>query len=200
MQTPWRNVFSVPLSLASVLLLSAAVFADRDDWRSGERNPAARVSERDLRSFEDYLDSHWETAQELYRDPDLLNDRRFLRAHPALRDWLDDHPKAADVICANPRQFLWRQRAAQRRSSRPPSPEDLRSFERYLDTHSDVADALYRDPELVNDTRFVRSHRSLDDWLQDHPDAARAISDQPRDFLWRQRTLDVQDFLQQLIK
>lgn len=176
------------------------LWREREYGRREERSPIDRVSERDLRSFDHYLDSHWETAQELYRDPDLINDRRFLRDHDALRDWLDDHPDAARVIAANPRDFLWRQRASSRRSPQSLDPEDVRSFEQYLDSHWDVADALYRDPELINDTRFVHSHRSLDDWLHDHSDAARVISERPRDFLWRQRNLNVQDFLQQLLR
>jgi hypothetical protein len=242
----------------------------------------SRISAADLRSFERYLDDHWETAQELYRDPDLINDRDYVREHKALRDWLEDHPEAAREIRANPQAVLWRERGRdsddsygsstrlsdrQRRSwdnflddnrviardlsrnpdlmndaryvrdhealddwlrenreaadiitanpsayiartSRPseydsdsgqPTASDLRSFEQYLERNWEVADALYRDPELVNDRRFLREHPSLNDWFRTHPAAAREIQARPQDYLWRQRSLGIEDFLRQLM-
>jgi hypothetical protein len=50
-------------------------------------------------------------AQELYRNPDLINSDRFLRGHGALRNWLEDHQEAAATIQANPDKFLWRERS-----------------------------------------------------------------------------------------
>jgi hypothetical protein len=76
---------------------------------------------------------------------------------------------------------------------------DLHSFEQYLNRNWEVADALYREPELVNDRRFVRAHPSLADWLQAHPAAARAIRSQPQAYLWRQQSLGVDAFLRQLL-
>ena len=202
MPTPAKTVFLGVLSLADLLALSPLAAAQSNDWRQheevAEHHSEAALSTRDRRSFEAYLDAHWETAQLLYQQPELINDRQFLRDHRALRDWLADHTEAARVIQAHPRQVLWEQRAAQPRTAGTVSPEDVRSLDGYLDTHWEEADALYRDPELINDTRFVHAHPSLDDWLHEHPDAAQAISERPRDFFWRQRTLAPQDFLRQL--
>jgi hypothetical protein len=84
---------------------------DRED-RYGREQPtgSARMSERDLRSFEHYLDTHDETARTLYENPELINDRRFVRTHDALNDWLTKHPDAAEALHANPDQYLWRER------------------------------------------------------------------------------------------
>src|SRR5881409_2765273 len=98
MNPQFKNIFLAVLPLAGVLLISPVVSADHDRWRDEERNSVDRVSERDLRSFDDYLDSHWETAQELYRDPNLLSDRSYVRKHKALKEWLDDHDEAARTI------------------------------------------------------------------------------------------------------
>jgi hypothetical protein len=64
------------------------------------------MSERDLRSFENYLDTHDETARTLYQNPELINDRRFVRTHDSLNDWMDNHPDAAEALRANPNKFL----------------------------------------------------------------------------------------------
>jgi hypothetical protein len=83
---------------------------DRRDMPGERRATSSRMSERDLRSFEDYLNAHDETAQELYRNPDLINDRQFIREHRGLHDWMESHEEAAATIQANPDKFLWRER------------------------------------------------------------------------------------------
>lgn len=243
-----------------------------------------RISEANLRSFQRYLDDHWETAQELYRDPDLINDRKYVRNHQALRDWLQDHPEAAREIRDNPRAVLWRERgrgsaetgrddssttltdrqrrswdefldehraiardlshnpdlvndtryvhdhnplddwfhdhreaaaiimanpnayiARSSRSSEPdpddnqPTESDIQSFEQYLDRNWEVADALYREPDLIKSRGFLRDNPSLEDWMRAHPAAARAIRERPQDYLWRQRSLGIDSFLRQLM-
>jgi hypothetical protein len=261
------------LALASVTAPPSSIA--RDYGESG-------ISERDLRSFQRYLDDHWETAQQLYRNPDLINDREYVRDHDALRDWLRDHPEAAREIRDNPRAVLWRERGRgsegrddgstrltdrQRRnweefldehravardlannpdlvndtryvhdhgaldewlrehreaaaiimanpsayitrSSRSSEPEpdsgqptarDIQSFEQYLDRNWEVADALYRDPELIKSRRFIRDNPSLDDWMRAHPTAARAIRERPQDYLWRERSMGIDGFLRGLI-
>jgi hypothetical protein len=243
-----------------------------------------QISEADLRSFERYLDEHWETAQELYRDPDLINDRKYVRNHQALRDWLQDHPEAAREIRDNPRAVLWRERgrssrdrrdedastrltdrqrrswddflddhrviardlsrnpdlvndtryvhdheplddwfhehreaaaiimanpnayiSQSSRSSEPgsdygqPTESDIQSFEQYLDRNWEVADALYREPDLIKSRGFLRDNPSLEDWMRAHPAAARAIRERPQDYLWRQRSMGIDSFLRQLM-
>jgi hypothetical protein len=241
-----------------------------------------RISEDDLRSFERYLDKHWETAQELYRNPDLINDREYVRDHNALRNWLEDHPKAAREIRENPRAVLWSERGRRSRDSddsstrltdrqrrswddflddhravardlsrnpdlvndpqyvrdheslddwfdehreaaaiiranpgayiaqssrssgsdtdyEQPTASDIQSFEQYLDRNWEVADALYRDPELIKSRGFLRDNPSLDDWMRAHPAAARAIRERPQDYLWRKRSLGIDSFLRQLM-
>jgi len=247
----------------------------RDDGR-------VRISENDLRSFERYLDEHWETAQELYRNPDLINDREYVRDHTALRNWLEDHPEAAREIRENPRAVLWSERGRPSRDSgdsstrltdrqrrswdnfldehrtvardlarnpdlvndpqyvrdheslddwfdehreaasiiranpgayiaqssrssgsgtdyEQPTASDIQSFEQYLDRNWEVADALYRDPELIKSRGFLRDNPSLDDWMRAHPAAARAIRERPQDYLWRKRSLGIDSFLRQLM-
>jgi hypothetical protein len=263
------------LVLTSIVIPTSSMA--RDDGQD-------RISERDLRSFERYLDEHWETAQELYRDPELINDRKYVRKHPALRDWLENHPEAAREIRDNPRAVLWRERGRgsrdrrdedvstgltdrQRRNweeflddhravardlsrnpdlvndtryvhdhgpldewlrdhreaaaiimanpsayipqssrSSEPDPEDgqptardIQSFEQYLDRNWEVADALYREPDLIKSRGFLRDNPSLDDWMRAHPTAARAIRERPQDYLWRERSMGIDGFLRGLL-
>jgi hypothetical protein len=203
----WKTFLLGALPVLSLLTCPLAGMA-RDEYSYGreEGRADARLSARDQSSFEAFLDSHDETAQELYRNPELISNERFLKGHAALRNWLDDHPDAAAAIQADPRAALWHERgtegrepAERRATAGHLSERDLRSFEDYLDTHDETAQQLYQDPALINDRRFVRNHEALHDWLRDHPEAAAAIQADPDKFLWRSRSTNAQDFLRQLL-
>jgi hypothetical protein len=203
-----KNPLSVIFSLAGVLslpLIVSTAAAERD-YEHEERSSSARVSDRDLHSFDAFLDAHWEVAQELYRNPDLINSDRFLRGHGALRDWLEDHQEAARAIHADPRAVIWQERSAGRHeeerqsASGRISERDLRSFEDYLNSHDETAQLLYQNPDLINDRQFVRRHDALHDWLEDHQEAAAVIQANPDKFLWRERSVGATDFLRQLLK
>jgi hypothetical protein len=176
-------------------------------WRERGRDAderygaSTRLSDRQRRSWDNFLADHRDIARDLSRNPDLLNDASYVRDHEALDDWLREHREAADIITANPRAYTARPSysADSDADYGPPTASDLRSFEQYLNRNWEVADELYRNPDLVNDRRFVRTHPSLDDWLQAHPAAARAIRAQPQAYLWRQQTLGVDAFLRQLL-
>jgi hypothetical protein len=202
----WKTILLGVLPVVGLLSFPLTGLA-RDD-RSYEREEGragTRLSVRDQRSFAAFLDAHDETAQELYRNPDLISNERFLKGHADLRHWLDDHPDAAEAIQADPRAALWQEGSTGQREPeerRTPagrlSERDLRSFEDYLDAHDETAQQLYQHPALINDRQFVRDHESLHTWLRDHPDAAEAIQSNPDKFLWRSRNTSAPDFLRQL--
>ena len=130
MQTYPKTVFLGILSLVGLLAIPSLATARDDSWGQHEGRGGYDEGElrpRDRRSFEEYLDTHWETAQLLYQQPDLINDRQFLRDHRALRDWLEEHTRAARIIQANPSQVLWEQRGTQPRPDGTVSPEALQS-------------------------------------------------------------------------
>jgi hypothetical protein len=100
-----------PLVLCFVVtLLFPYIGSAQDDYDREGRRSSTRMSEQDQRSFERFLNEHDETAQELYRDPDLVKNERFLKGHSELRDWLDNHRDAAAALEANPRAVIWRER------------------------------------------------------------------------------------------
>ena len=201
--TPWykKTLFAM-LPFAGSLCVAPLVSADRSDWQSGRHE--SEMSHRDLRSFQNYLDSHDETARQLYQNPKLLRDRRFIRSHDALNDWLEAHPDAAEALQANPQRYLWREHSYRSNEDRDAfarmSERDLRSFENFLNANPETANWLYQNPDMINDRQFVRRQDSLDNWLDIHPDAAEALRANPHKFLWRERTTSPADFLSQLLQ
>src|SRR3954453_9968468 len=133
--TPWykKTLFAV-LPFAGSLCVAPLVSADRSDWHGNRYQSESDMSQRDLRSFQNYLDSHDETAQQLYRNPELLNDRGYLRKHDALNDWLESHPDAAQTLQADPDRYLQRQQGHASRSGADRGDTLARMSER--DLHS----------------------------------------------------------------
>ena len=199
----WREkVLLAALPLASTLCIAPVAPADHSEWQ--RKQYEERMSRRDLYSFERYLDTHWETAQQLYQDPELLRNRRYIRAHDSLHAWLEAHPDATQALQENPHKYLWRQRASQpeenREVLRRMSERDLRSFDNFLDANPETARLLNDNPDLINNREFVRDHISLEEWLVNHPRASEALRANPHKFVWRERTMSPADFLSQFLK
>jgi len=201
--TPWfKKALFVALPFAGTLCVAPVVSADQSEWRGG-RYESERLSRRDLRSFNRYLDSHWEAAQQLYQDPELLRNRRFLRTHDSLNDWLESHPDAAEALQANPHKYLWHNYARQdddREVLTRMRERDLRSFENFLDANPETAQRLYENPDLIKNRQFVRNHEELDNWLDNHREAAEVLRANPHKFVWRERAVSPADFLSQLLQ
>jgi hypothetical protein len=66
------------------------------------------ISWRDVRRFEDFLDSYPRIADRLRRNPDLVNDREFLANHDDLREFLREHPDLRRGLQSNPYAFVER--------------------------------------------------------------------------------------------
>ena len=176
---------------------SAVLWHERDS--RDDEDSRRELSDSDLRSWEEFLDSHEEIARELYRNPNLLKDTNYIRRNEALDDWLYSHRRAARIILASPREYARRRESPSSGAATPPSVEEVREFERFLDREWEIANALYREPELINSREFLRDNPSLADWFREHPRMARAVRERPRDYLWRQRGLSIDDFLRQLL-
>src|ERR1700722_14141812 len=80
-----------------------AVQSDTDQSRRDVQNSADR---RDVANFDQFLDSHREIAEQVRKDPSLLNNRTFLQNHPALQTYLQDNPTVRDQLRQSPNGFM----------------------------------------------------------------------------------------------
>jgi len=67
---------------------------------------------------------------------------------------------------------------------------ELASFDRFMDGHPEIAEQLRRDPSLVKNEDFVRDHRDLQEYLQNHPGVREEISENPDRFMHQERRFD----------
>ncbi len=156
-----------------------------------------------------FLDSHPEIAQQLRKDPSLIDNRRWVGDHPALHEYLQKHPGVADAFRDHPDAFMRdenryeraegdrdqdRDRDRCRPRSRPGprsrpdrdrdrdrniSRRDVTEMDRFLDKHPEIAEQLRKDPSLIDNRQWVSNHPALQEYLKTHPQVAETFRDAP---------------------
>src|SRR5437899_2172701 len=153
------------------------------------------ITRRELRNFDQYLDSHPEVAEALRKDPNLINNPNWVSKHQELKDWLEDHPNAREELKENPTAFMRREKGFEKQEGKEGdiTARELRIFDQYLDNHPDVAQALSRNPKLINNPDWLSKHPELKEWLENHPYASKKIRENPRAFMRREGNFEKHD-------
>src|ERR1700747_2188935 len=76
-----------------------------------QSNQTQRGNDRDTRrgelaSFDQFLDGHREIAEQVRKNPSLVNNQQFVQSHPALQTYLQQHPNVREEISENPNAFM----------------------------------------------------------------------------------------------
>jgi hypothetical protein len=176
-------------ALTVSLAAAFAVFGTATTLAQSTTSPATNdhdTTRGELNRFDTFLDSHPEVAKDLRKNPSLVNDPKFVNAHPGLKDYLEDHPGVREEIKENPQQFMNRERRFERNGG-DVNRGELRSADNYFDSHPEVAKELSKDPKLVDNPNYVNSHPGLKDYLEDHPKVREDIKSHPNAFMKRYR-------------
>ncbi len=167
-------------------------FMQREDRLGNGRDRDA------MARFDHFLDSHPEIAEQVRKNPSLVDDRDFVHNHQALQDYLRDNPGVRDELRQDPDAFLQQpQRFDNHDNDRDRDTRDLAQFTRFMDTHREVAEQLRRDPSLADNPQFVANHPDLQDYLRDNPGVRDRLRQDPNAFIQREeqfnRAQNVQD-------
>ena len=190
METRIRQIRRAGLAIAgSVFWLAASANAQstpaqnptQSDQRAMEDRDRDNATRQELARFDQFLDSHRETAEQLRKDPSLANDAQFLKNHPALQSYLQEHPGISEQLRSDPNAFMREEARYDRREdslnrgyrendrARTERQQELQWFDRFLDSHRETAEQLRKDPALANDPGFLKNHPELQSHLKDHP-------------------------------
>jgi hypothetical protein len=97
------------LGVAAFFWIGPAASAQTQDSNPPPRTADTRSSDTtraELRSFDQFLDRHREIGEQLERDPALVNNSQFVKNHPALENYLKQHPGVREEITENPSAFM----------------------------------------------------------------------------------------------
>ena len=163
---------------------------DRDDARRGNNNPQGvrgdrdTTRSRDLASFDRFLDSHRETAEQLRRNPSLVNDKQFVQNHPALQAYLQQNQGVREEITENPNQFMRQENQFDRHEDMDRGRwQQAANFREFLSGHASISQELSRDPSKANDPKYLKSRPDFQTYLKAHPDVQTALSQDPHSFM-----------------
>ncbi len=156
------------------------------DTNMRDRDAGGDRDRRDVASFDRFLDGHREIAEQVRKDPSLLDNRDFLRDHPALQTYLQDNPGVRDQMRQDPNAFMRQEDAFDRdsnRGDRDPNHDRLAKFEVFLRSHPDIQKDLASDPSKVKDHDYVQDHAELDAYLNANPDVRSDLMADPQNFM-----------------
>ena len=177
---------------------------DRDADRRDGANDAGRqdrdADRRDVAKFDRFLDEHREIAQQVRKDPSLLDNRNFVQNHPALQTYLQENPGVRDQLRQDPNAFMRQEDAYDRDSNmrdrdagrldRDADRRDVAKFDRFLDGHREIAQQVRKDPSLLDNRNFVQNHPALQTYLQDNPGVRDQLSQDPNAFMRQEDAYD----------
>ena len=158
----------------------------RDRDAGGQGGQDRDNDRRDVANFNRFLDDHREIAEQVRKDPSLLDNRNFVQNHPALQTYLQDNPGVRDQLRQSPVAFMQQEDALNRDSDtryRDPMRDHMADFGGFLHNHSDIQKDLSRNPSVVKDHEYVQNHADLDAYLNAHPDVRDELMANPQSFV-----------------
>jgi hypothetical protein len=137
----------------------------------------------ELASADRFLDSHPEIAEQLSKNPSLINDKDFVKHHPALQDYLKRNPEVREEMRENPSAFMRQEARFDQREAlfdRNRDRGDMASFSTFLGAHASLAQQLSKNPSLANNKEFQASHPELQEFLKTHPTVQTQLTANPQ--------------------
>ncbi len=190
-QLQLKYVFAIP-ALISVLWLGAPAKAQSAPAQDNDTTRA------EVAHFDQFLDSHREIAEQLRKDPSLVNNGEFVKNHPPLQSYLRDHPGAREEFKEHPDVFMRQEERFDQREdgrSNDVSREELARFNQFLDSHREIAEQVRKNPSLVNNQAFMENHPALLTYMHEHPELREQVKQNPTVFVGRHVQIEWSFFL-----
>jgi hypothetical protein len=163
---------------------------DRREDQRGDRD----ITRTELANMDRFMDSHPEIAEQLRKDPSLVDNKQFVEGHPELRQFLADHPGVREEYKENPNAFMRQEerfdRREDQRGDRDITRTELANMDRFMDSHPEIAEQLRKDPSLVDNKQFVEGHPALRQFLADHPGVREEYKENPNAFMRQEERYD----------
>ena len=138
-----------------------------------------------------FLDSHPEIAEQLRKDPSLIDNQRWVDSHPELQAFLQSHAGVREEFRENPNAFMRAENRYDRHEGdRDTTRPELAAMDRFLDSHPEISEQLRKDPSLIDNKRWVDSHPELQAFLQSHPGVREEFHENPNAFMRAENRYD----------
>jgi hypothetical protein len=174
--------------------------------RAQSQNPVAPNGDSDLTrqqlaAFDRFLDGHPELAQQLRKDPSLVNNEEFVENHSDLQRYLQEHPEVRQEVTRNPNAVMHQEQRDDQQENRDRDKDrnrgsgditrgELANMDRFMDSHPEIAEQLRKDPSLVDNKEFVQHHPALQEYLASHPEVREEYKENPNGSMRQEQHFD----------
>ena len=162
---------------------------DARESARGAANPNPDLTRQQVGTTDQFLDSHPNIGQDLQRNPSLVNNADYLKAHPELQAFLSQHANIKQEIAENPRLFMRQEGRFDAQEMR----QELATSDQFFDNHPNIDRDLQRNPSLVNNADYLKAHPELQAFLSQHPNIKQQIAENPRFFMRQEGRFDAQE-------
>jgi hypothetical protein len=198
MRTRHLQSLAAMSALAGFLCVGTPALAQSTPDQNSRPENGNEIYHQSVAEFDQFLDSHRDTADQLRKEPDLVLNDEFLKSHPELQDYLSQHPTVRDQMRKDPNEFMTAEATYEQRGDNDANGDrdrngdrrDVASFDRFLDSHRETADQLRKQPDLVLNATFLKSHPELQEYLQQHPAVRDQIDKDPNAFMAQEARFD----------
>jgi hypothetical protein len=141
------------------------------------------ITRQDIADMNWFLERHPEIAEQLRKDPSLIDNRRWVADHPAVQEFLQTHTKIAEAFRSNPNLFMRDEERYERQEGGDITHRDIAEMSVFLNNHRELDEQLRKDPSLIDNREWVASHPALQEYLKTHPQVAAEFRSDPSAFM-----------------
>jgi hypothetical protein len=153
-----------------------------------QASPQAPPQANDIRRNEvdamgRFLLDHPEIAEQLQKDPKLIDDQKFVADHTALHVFLAEHPEIRQQFDEHPYAFMRDEDRFLEAHRDDIERREVALMGDFLEKHPEIAEELQKNAKLIDDRKFVADHPALDAFLRDHPEVRQEFDAHPYAFM-----------------
>ena len=141
---------------------------DLVESQSAARPRLSPATKATAAEFDSFLDNNPQIERQLARHPELAANARYLKAHPALQNYLQNHPDVRQSMDANPARFMKVEQYYEA-SGADITRAEVTTFDAFLDSNPAIARDLSRNPALIDNPAYVARHPELQKLLSQNP-------------------------------
>jgi hypothetical protein len=158
----------------------------RDENRFDRQTDRPDITRGELSNMDRFLDKHPEVAEQLQKDPKLIDDKKWVANHPELQQFMNDHPEVRQQFDEHPYAFMRDENRYDRWEDRHDGNTDrgqLSSFHNFMEGHSSIAAEISKNPTLATNAEYLQNHTELQAYLQANPEVKEQLNQNPQSFI-----------------
>src|SRR6267154_1561288 len=164
-------------------------------------NPNPDLTRREVAEMDQFLDRHPDVDKTLRANPWLVRNATYLKEHPELQAFLNQHPGLKEESAETPKYLMQREQQfdAREHSGRGTNPNpdltrrEVAQMDQFLDSHPDVDKTLRANPWLVRNATYLKEHPELQTFLIQHPGLKEESAETPKYLMQREQRYDARE-------